>query len=100
MIVPVPVVEGELAERPPGESEAPSAQPERARPKRYDWAELMRREFEIDVLRCVRCGWRRKRIALITDLSVARRILAHLGLPSEPPSVAPARPPPQPSFAF
>lgn len=34
--------------------------------------ELRRRVFEIDVLRCEHCGARRRLIALITDLLVAR----------------------------
>ena len=69
-------------------------------PHRYRWAELMRRVFSIDVLRCEHCGERRKLIALITNLIVARRILAHLGLDCEPPPIANARPPPQASFAY
>ena len=69
-------------------------------PHRYRWAELMRRVSSIDVLRCEHCGERRKLIALITNLIVARRILAHLGLDCEPPPIANARPPPQASFAY
>ena len=59
-----------------------------------------RSRASIDVLRCEHCGERRKLIALITNLIVARRILSHLGLDSEPPPIANARPPPQPSFAY
>ena len=33
-------------------------------------------------------------IALITDLSIVRDILAHLGEPTAPPRIAPARGPP------
>ena len=82
-----------------GASDAPPQCPEASSPpasrpsSRYDWAELMRRVFSIDVLRCERCGGRRKHIAFITDLLVARRILVHLGLDPEPPRVAPARSP-------
>jgi hypothetical protein len=39
-------------------------------------------------------------LTFLTDPAVVRRILAHLGLPTEPPPVAPARPPPQGDFAF
>ena len=64
----------------------------------------MLRVFEIArermLLRCDHCGGRRKLIALITDPFVTCRILRHLELPSEPPPVAPARPPPQMAFAF
>ncbi len=60
----------------------------------------MRRVFSIDVLRCEHCGARRKLIALITDLLVARRILRHIGLPCEAPAIAAARPPPQATLGF
>jgi len=69
-------------------------------PSRYSWSELMRRVFGIDVLACEHCGGRRRLIALITDTLVARRILRHLGLPSEAPPLAAARPPPQMAFEF
>jgi len=61
--------------------------------RRLRWAELMKRTFEVDVLRC-ECGAERRVIAFITDHGTARRILAHLGLPSEPPISAPSRAPP------
>ncbi len=47
-----------------------------------------------DVLASLRCGSRRHMLAAITDGLVIRRILMHLGLPTEPPPVAPARGPP------
>ncbi|MFT5151987.1 MAG: hypothetical protein ACI841_001974 [Planctomycetota bacterium] len=49
---------------------------------------------------CEHCGGRRRLIALITDTLVARRILRHLGLPSEAPPLAAARAPPQMAFEF
>ncbi len=57
--------------------------------------------FEIDVLVCEHCGGRRRVIAFITQTSVVERILSHLGLPTEPPPIAPARAPPEelPVFA-
>ena len=51
----------------------------------------MQRVFAIDVLRCNHCGGRRRLIALICDGVVVRKILDHLGLPSEPPILARAR---------
>jgi hypothetical protein len=60
------------------------------------WAELMQRSFGFDVLACPRCGDRLELIALIEDPSVIRRILNHLGLPTEVPTARPARPPPLP----
>ena len=59
-----------------GESRSASARP----PHRYLWSELMRRVFGVDVLRCTRCGSRRRLVSLITERAVIVRILAHLGL--------------------
>jgi hypothetical protein len=67
---------------------------------RYSWAELMKRVFSLDVLRCHACGNRRQMIALITQPEVIRRILVHLGLPPDPPPLAPARSPPQLALAY
>jgi hypothetical protein len=58
------------------------------------WADLLRRVFEIDVLRCARCGGRLRFVAAIDDPEVVRRILAHLGLPTSIAPPLPARPPP------
>jgi hypothetical protein len=55
------------------------------------WARLMQRTFGFDVLQCPRCGGRLCLIAVIDEGAIARRILGHLGLPTE---VPPARPPP------
>ena len=63
----------------------------RAKTRRLTWAELLQRVFAIDVLECPHCGARRKLIALISDGVVVRKILDHLGLPSEPPILARAR---------
>jgi len=52
---------------------------------------LLLRVFANDVLLCPHCGGRRKLIALISNGVVVRKILDHLGLPSEPPRLAPAR---------
>ena len=67
---------------------------------RYSWSELLDRVFGIDVLTCPFCGGRRRLIAQLTDLAVVRRILQHLGLPSEPIEAAPARSPPQGTLEF
>lgn len=60
----------------------------------WAWADLMRRAFEFDVLACPRCGGRMRLIATIEDPRVIRRILAHLGLPTEPSDPCPFRSPP------
>ena len=53
----------------------------------------MKRVFLFDVLTCP-CGGMRSLIAAITHHEVIVKILDHLGLPSEPPQVSPARAPP------
>ena len=61
----------------------------------YQWAELMRRTFGLDVLVCPRCGGRLRLVALIDRASVVQRILRHLGLPTKVPEPRPARAPPR-----
>ena len=51
------------------------------RPRHWTWAALMRRAFDLDVLRCPRCAGRMPLIATVDDPAVIQRILAHLGLP-------------------
>jgi hypothetical protein len=55
-----------------------------AGPCNRTWAELMRRGLEIDVLKCPDCGGRIRFVAAIMLSSAIRRILRHLGLPSDP----------------
>jgi hypothetical protein len=81
----------------------PSAAPDKAargakpfRPGGYQWAALMRRTFEIDVLACPRCSGRLRLVALIEQASAIERILRHLGLPTDVPAPRPARAPPGP----
>ena len=52
------------------------------------WAELMRRGLDIDVLECPDCGGRLRFVAAILLSSAIRRILRHLGLPSDPVELA------------
>jgi len=51
----------------------------------------MPRTFGCDVLARLRCGGRLRLIALIEDASVIRRILAHLGQPTDVPVPRPSR---------
>ena len=88
----VPPAEVPQAATPAGD-EAP-ARTVRRRP----WAELFRRVFAEDLLCCPRCHGRMRVIALITDPAPIGKILTHLGLPTAPPRVAPARAPPEPLF--
>jgi hypothetical protein len=55
----------------------------------------MKRVFFIDVLACAGCGGRLRFIATIEDPPIVTKILAHLGLPTELPTLIPARSPPQ-----
>jgi hypothetical protein len=59
------------------------------------WAGLMQRSFGFDVLACPRCAGRLRLIALIHQPVVVRRILTHLGLPADPPTLRPSRDPPE-----
>jgi hypothetical protein len=52
------------------------------------------RSFEIDILACPECGGRLRFLASIEDPAVVRKILSHLGIPSECPQPLPARSPP------
>jgi hypothetical protein len=72
------------------------AEPASEKPRYWTWAALMRRAFDIDVLRCPHCAGRMRLIATIEDPAVIARILAHLGLSGSrdgpgpaPPSAAP-----------
>jgi hypothetical protein len=63
--------------------------------RRYAWAELLQRVFEVDALGCPSCGERMRILAAITDPAVARRILKCLGQPPRaPPLTLPAPPEP------
>ena len=82
--------------------EQTTAAPNTSRPPprpRLCWAELLRRTFELDVLRCP-CGGRRRVIALVTSSSVCRKILQHLGRPDAPVEFPKAAGPPQLALAF
>ena len=65
------------------------------RARRLRWAQLLQRVFGLEVLHCDRCGGRREIIAFIVRPAEVKRIGAHLGYPTEPPPIAPARAPPQ-----
>ena len=91
-VIPEPPVEEETDDE--REVRSPVGSPaDTARASR--WAQLMKRVFDIDVLVCEHCGGRREILAFLTETRVVQKILAHLGLPTEPPAIAPARPPPE-----
>jgi hypothetical protein len=55
------------------------------------WAELMMRVFAIDALSCRHCHGRLRVISVIKESAVIKKILNHLGLPSELPRTSPSR---------
>ena len=62
-----------------------------ARPRRLEWAVLLRRSWSLDVLTCPRCAGPMTMIAVIEDPRVARKILDHLGIPVRAPPHLPQR---------
>jgi hypothetical protein len=65
--------------------------PARLSPSRYyTWPELMRRVFEVDVLKCPDCHGPMRILAVIHPPEATRAILQHIGLPSRAPPIAAA----------
>jgi hypothetical protein len=72
-----------------------SAPPAKHAGSRYrPWHELLKRCFGVDVLECPTCKGRMKLMAMVTDPKSVRRMLQHVGEPTEPPPREPARGPP------
>jgi hypothetical protein len=67
---------------------------------RYSFADLMKRVFQIDALKCATCGSERRWIAAITSGEAISKILDHLDLPNLVLEPSPARAPPQAEFGF
>lgn len=85
-VVPRPIGEDESCPHAPPGGLVPGA--------RVPWAQLLRRTFLVDVLRCARCGGKRELIAEVTDPVAIRAILSHLGLDPDDFAPVPARAPP------
>ena len=64
------------------------------------WALLLVRIYECLPLLCPRCGEPMRIIAFVLDPPVIERILAHIGEPTGPPAILPARSPPQGELGF
>jgi hypothetical protein len=64
---------------------------------RLSWSALLARIFAIDACQC-ECGGRMKIVAAVTDPASVRRYLKGVGLPADPPLIAPARASPQLDF--
>jgi hypothetical protein len=56
---------------------------------RVDWATLLRRTFDVEVLACTRCQGRLRLMSVITEPATVRRILEHLGIPATTPPILP-----------
>ncbi len=90
VIPPPPALEG--AARPAHED---GPQPHGGKRSRYwRWAELLRRTLGLDPEICDRCGRPMKLVSLVTDPDSIDRYLRHIGEPTEPPRLSPARGPP------
>lgn len=73
----------------PGEADSPA---ERfARRRRRNWARLLKKIYEVDPLRCPRCGNPMHIVAWIEGAAVIRKILQHLGLWERSPRSPPPR---------
>jgi hypothetical protein len=84
------------ARRPARRSVSPAVvkEPIHRRAARYAWALLLARIYEVFPLFCPKCGGEMRIIAFITEAPAVREIPAHLGEPTSPPRMAPARGPP------
>jgi hypothetical protein len=60
---------------------------------RLDWASLLRRSFDVDVLACPSCGGRLRVLGEVTAPAIVRLVLETLGMPTDAPRVARARDP-------
>ena len=65
--------------------------PASLRERRLSWAELMKRVFRENVLRCKKCGGRAAVISAIAQPKVVEAILVCLGLAARAPPTTPAR---------
>lgn len=75
----------------PAAKPPPNEGPPSDRPRRLPWAVLLKRVLDADSLACPRCNAPMLVLAFITDSAVVQRILRHLGIPTDPTPLAPAR---------
>jgi hypothetical protein len=97
--LPVEPTEAEQATAASGEPAAKPGPTLRSRCSSL-WAALLARIYEVFPLVCPNCGEEMRIIAFITDPASIDRILSHIGEPTTPPPIAPARAPPLPSATF
>ena len=75
-------------------SAASSGEPCHRAASRYLWAMLLARIYEALPLSCPICHSQMRIIAFINDPGTVGKILDHIGEPTQPPRIAPARGPP------
>lgn len=84
-----------MVPKPPSvEADAAAEESAVRRAARYAWVLLLARIYEVSPLTCPKCGGTMRIIAFIDDGEAIRKILQHLGEPTTPPPLAPARGPP------
>ncbi len=64
------------------------------------WAALLARTFRLEMEICFHCGGKMRMVAAITDPVSIKAYLDGVGLPSVPPDIKPARPPPQEEIEY
>lgn len=89
-----PIVAAAPGPTPTSASPDEAEEPLHRRAARYAWALLLARIYEVFPLRCCKYGSEVRIIAFITEAVAVRDIRAHLGEPTSPPRMAPARGPP------
>ena len=72
----------------------PAATPAGERLTYIPWAILAKKTFKEDIDRCPKCVGKMKLKSLVQKPENIARFLRHLGVPTEPPPLAPARAPP------
>ncbi len=89
LIAPKPKVDEQVHQQ---DDEAPK----RSHPsgKYRPWAELLKRTFAFDVLRCHQCSGRMKLLSMVTDPTSVARYVKSVDEATEPPARAPPRGPP------
>lgn len=75
-----------------GSDETDAPDPVSRSPARYLWTTLIARLFEQFALTCRYCGAEMKIIAFVIETPSVRAILEHIGEPTRPPAISPARP--------
>ena len=88
------------ATTPPPDFSLPTDEGEQQQSRRINWPDLMKRVFQKSVTKCTRCGSTMELCSVITDEESIKAYCEGVGLPSEAPTIAPARGPPQPNFDF